>query len=605
MARKKRKAAQNIPPRSSPPLSASAGKWGAALPALAALALVFAWLSLLGALSDGRLNWNDLLDGDTLRPWLMFRDLGSELTPVSGWNKPGSGMWAPDFAVLWLLYALGADFRAVAALFPLLQTALAALGWILVCERLYGKSPRRRAVVLILHALPLVLAGYRGVDVFYHQLVPLWRFGTWATMPWLLWLSLRALEPGEDDRRKTVGLALLGAAAVVAAASDLAIAAWFFAPAIFAAAALTATGRVKRADFARFAAVLLLAVPAGLWLDGALGIGEGESTRTDIAFGFSHFAAVGRVALALLGELTARNFPEMALCAAFAVVAGIRFFKALTAPKREAREFAPAFVALLVFAALVAPFFAALTRQHFGMHLDPDKLYRSSHRYFLPLFYFPLFAGWALLPWNFPALARRGVPIAAAASALLLALAAPGALAVRADGADAFASPFHRCFAQNARRLGWTGGLAGYWQSMHLAANPDAGIGRMLGAHVRRDAQGTEVLSQWLFNRHWYSGEFQFVALNGFNGRVFHTLPGAAEPGCPVERAAECIYPAHYGGVLDEAAARAAFGEPQEVVDCEGFGFFHYDPPLQFDLAPLGFPDRLKMENVPLRREGR
>ena len=605
MAKKKRR--QSAPRPVSPVVSAdSEGKIPArVLLLLGGLALVFAWLSFLGALSGGQLNWNDILEGDTLRPWLMFRDIGNESAPLSGWHKPGSGMWAPDIAILWTLYAVGMDFRLAALLFPLLQSVLAAVGWILVCDRLCGKSPVRRAAVLILHSLPLLLVAHRGLDLFYNQTVPLWRFGTWAFVPWLMWLSLRALEFGGNEKQNNIRLAILAGAATVAAASDLAIVAWFLAPAIFSAGALAFFGTIKKSDFARFAAALVLSVPVGQWLDGVFGVGEGASTRTDIVLDFSHFAAVGRVALSLLGGLAGRNAPEMALCAAFALAAGVWFWRTLAGGgRRGGRNVAPTFAALLVFSAMFAPLLAALTRQHFGAMLDPGKFHHSSHRYFLPLFYFPLFAGWALLPWNFAAAARHGRRIVAGAAVLVVALAAPGALSIRAAELDAFSSPFHRCFAENARRLNWSGGLAGYYQTAHLAANPDAGVERVLPVSVRREAGGSEVLSHWIFNRHWYSGEYQFVALSGFNGRVFHTLPSAAEPGCPRERANECLYPAHFGAVVDAAAVAAAFGEPQEIVDCEGFGFFHYDPPLRFDLAPLGAPpNRARMENTPLKRE--
>ena len=42
----------------------------------------------------------------------------------------------------------------------------------------------------------------------------------------------------------------------------------------------------------------------------------------------------------------------------------------------------------------------------------------------------------------------------------------------------------------------------------------------------------------------------------------------------------KCFPVNHSWLILDGAAARGAFGEPTEIIECEGIGFYHYDPPI-------------------------
>ena len=586
MARKKRKAARDIPPKSSPSLSAAAGKWSAALPAFGALALLLAWLSFLGALSAGHLNWNDIMDGDTVHPWRMLNDIRGGAAALADYEHPGSWMWIPDFAILWGLYLAGADVVFGALALPLLQTALSAAGWILVCDFLFGKSPVRRAAILILHALPFLIVSHNGLDLFYHQTVPRWRYGIWAATPWLWWLSLRALTTAESGRRQAPALLALAAATAAVAAGELLLLSWFVAPAIAAALGLCILGKMRRNEFAVFVAALLAGFFIGRALGGELGVGRhGQNLRFD----FAHFAAIFGVARHILATLAARNPVEGLVWAGFVVFALAGLFAALSGrrtggwPLEPPKSRGAVFVALLIPAAMLIPLLAVLPQIHFGVQLDPGKFYASSHRYFLPLLYLPLFVGWALLPWKFPALSHNALPLCAAAAVLVAVAATPRALSISAQGLDPFASPFHKCFAQNARRLNWRAGISANGPRPQLRENPDAGIERMMIAGVRRGQGAPEISLLSISHNYWRYGEFQFVGLNGFNGRVFHTAPAAAEPGCPAERAAECVYPGHYGGVVDDASVRAVFGEPAEVIDCQGFGFFHYDPPLRFD----------------------
>ena len=606
-----------------------AGKAARLLPGLGVLALVAAWLALLGALSSGVVNWNDVLEIDTMRPWLKFRDLGQGGKFLGGWEK-ALMVWIPSVAALWGAFALGVDFRVATLLFPLFLAGLSAGGWILVCDRLFGKSPARRAFVLLLHSLPLLVVSRGELDLFYPHIVHGWRGGTWTLTPWLLWLALRALE-APDGRRSAPFLLALWALLVGGAASDLAVVAWFAVPAAGVALLLPPLGMTtwRRALWMIFA--LAAAVPVGralenpaLFLADFLAEESGEKGPGGLfRLAPAHAVQVGGVVFHLLKKFVARNPLEAVVWAAFVCVAAARLRVALSGGGRKFRNVFPlfsvpaerrqVFVALYVPAAMLLPLLATLTRTQFGEQLDPGKIHFSSHRYFLPLFYFPLFIGWALLPWSekFGG-GRAAARLIPAGCALVLALSAPRAFSIAGDGLDPYRSAFHKCFAENARKFGWSGGLAHVWAVPHLRANPSAGIERLLPVAVLRDNAGqAEIVGDpSYFNHHWFSGEFQFVALNGFQGRVFHTIPSVAEKGCPTGRAAECAYPGHFNRIVDEAPVRAEFGEPDAVVECEGFGFYHYDPPLRFDFARFDRgeikygPGRLSYElaNQPISR---
>ena len=603
MARKKHKAKRSASAKAGVPAGGGAlpAETGAVrfLPGLGAAALVAAWLAFLGALSGGQLNWTDFLDGDHAHPWRILGDLRAGAAALSDYEHPGSWMWIPDFAILWALYLAGADLAAGALAYPLLQAALSALGWILVCDFLFGKNSVRRAAVLILHAVPFLVVAYGGLDVFYHQGVPRWRYGIWALLPWLWRFSLGALEPAEKGRSKVPALLGLGAATAAAALGELLLLSWFAVPAAAAALGLSALGRAPWRETARFAAVALAAFFVGRALGGEVGVGRhGEHLRFD----FAHFAAIAGVARHLLGALAARNPATATVWALFCVFALAGFFLALfgRSGRKTRRGGLPldapgsrreVFVALMIPATILIPLLAVLPRVYFGVAQDPGHFFASSHRYFLPTLYLPLFVGWTLLPWKVPGLARGAggtVAVAAAAAVLVAAAAVPRALAISAEGLDPFSSPFHRCLAENARRLNWTDGVSALLQRSPILENPDAGVERMMQASVGRGENGPDIVLHTYAHNYWRYGEFQFVALNGFNGRVFHALPGPAESGCPAERAHECVFPGHYANILDDASARAVFGEPAEVVECAGFGFFHYDPPLRFD--PPGNP---------------
>ena len=571
------------------PLAPTAAQSEWALPALGALALVGAWLAALGGVVDGAISLNYVVNIDTVRPHLIFRDLFTEDGfPFSGWRQGDAPFYFPDNFLLWPFFGLGAGLVFALCLFPLAQSAFAAVGWILVCDFLYGKSPVRRFAVLALHAACFLTLAWRGGDVHFSLIVWGWHYGAWAAAPWLLWLSLRLLSgPGAPG-----AAAALAAVLAATVASDLLIVPWFVAPAALSVVLLSGKGGFnRRACFAFFAA-LAVGVVVGRALFHLVPDIKGASPA---ALNLEKFGFAVRATVQNHWAIVSRNPAEALLWAAFAFVA-LRRAAAVFRPGAR-RNLPPTlalspggagkFMALFVPAAMLFALFAPLatgTVISFAEIAGESGDFVGRHnRYSLPFLLFPLFVGWALLP-------GAGLPRAKSAAvgvfAALLLASAPKAARVDFAALDPFNTPFHQCVAENARRLNWRGGISTPFIGLMLVENSAASVLRMLPIGVFRRPQAGQsfmVVDSPASNRHRFNGEFQFVVVNFLNQRAFYDAPLPGEDG-------DLFQPDLANYLLDPETARAAFGEPREEIDCAGIGLFHYDPPLKFDFSHLENP---------------
>ena len=606
MARKKHKAGKS-PVESNPPAAAQAGggrAWTAgewSLPALGALALILAWLAALGGLADGGANLRDIVESDTLRPFTIFQELFvTRDFPVSGWRQGPAPFYFPEYLIQWPLFALGADLLSVLLFAPLVYAALSAIGWILVCGRLFGRSPARTTAVLLAHAAPLLMVGWGRTDVFGILLVALYRIGTWACVPWLLWLTLRALDSGEGRAARAGSPASLVSLAILLAIvmmSDYVIVTWFVAPALVSAFLLVRFGRLKMPALFRLAASMAAGMALGMILAEIP-----DQHKNPLAQPVNPAQAMTAVRnfAAFIANLTAANVAETLAWAAFVFI-GLRRLATALRLRREndspaSRLFgvpktrAHLFVAIFVPASAAAALVGVLLAGKFPIPWIPD-LWRQT-RYFLPFVFFPLFIGWALLPWSFaPAAAARTKQAALAGCAALALAALPKVFAVDMEKLNPFNSPFHQCFAEAANRLDWEGGVGQLLIMPPLKANPNANVNRVVSAIALRSPQPgmSGMFMEWhMHNRHWFNGEFQFVVVNGFNGRVFERAPREQDAGCAFEDVSPCI--SNPAMILDERTVRGALGEPQEIVECAGVGFYHYDPPIRLDVSHLPDP---------------
>ena len=600
MARKKNKAAKSSPSafHSVPPVE-TGGLSAGLLPALGALALVAAWLAALGGFSDGAAHIATFINNDTVRPQIFFRELFHWDAPISSLAQGPAPYYFPDLAIQWAMFALGAGAALALSLYPLAMAAASACGWILLCDRLHGKSPVRRAAVLALHALPFLFLAWDNADIFHAQMMGVIHHSVVVALPWLLWLSLLILDSGGGKKsaavpaKPAVALAVLLAAL---AASDLLVVPQFVAPVALCAVILAAKGALPPRKCLIFIALLAAGTIVGKVLAEAPGIICGMSAACEgVGLNWAAFPRGLALLLAHFGNAAARSPLAAAMWLAFAAIAAWRAASvlwpslrrstpaALAVPAGASHSLTALFVPAAMAAAFAAPAATGGVSDSFSyMHpaAAPYEGALFSLRYSLPVIYLPLFVGWALLPGGIPKFGGRRAAVAGCAA--LLALSAPKAARIDFAELDPFASPFQQCFAQNAKRLDWRGGIMTMLFARLPLVHSGVELERLLPVGVfRRPGAGQSfMVVEYSFSHRAISGEFDFVLANLHNGRLFRAPPRAGETGCAAGDPQSCPVPVD-NLALDADAARAAFGEPKEVIDCAGVGLLHYDPPLQ------------------------
>ena len=590
MARKKRKAVKSSPPPPrSAPIAETRGIPAWLLPVLGWVTLVFSWLAALGGAADGSIDWRDIFDVDTIRSYAVFRDLfGGEGYPALGWAHTHAIYYFPDHAFIWTLLALGADMPTAYYIFPLMQVGFAAAGWILACDLLFGKSPIRRAAVLLTHSASFLILAWDQSQIFIPQMLTAWHYGTWACVPWLLWLSLRMLDSPRPELGKAAALVF---AMTVAAGSDMLSILWFAIPAALAALLTT---RLRKS--AVFIAVLAVGIALGVAVDRAI---PWESrphldhnvqvTRASWEERLGIIPVLGRY----LGEIAANDTLEFLTMLAFVAALCAKLagrMKEIRPKKRE--DFRPRLFVLLLIPISMGGCVAAQIN-HGNINLNYHAHSITAMRYMLPLFFFPLFAGWALLEWKVPRWRIHPSAFAAAACAAGIAVAAPKLARIDFAAMDPFATPFQKCFAENARRLKWTSGVSPLHFELALFANPEAGTENYTQAYlIWMQAPRSHMLyglSNTNLSRR--GGEAQFVTVNTRDDRVFVRPPRTGDNGCALDDFHSCAGWEGLYVMLSDKVARGAFGEPAEVVECAGIALYHYDPPL-----PLHSPESAKAE---------
>ena len=615
MARKKRKAVKSPPSPRSVPIAGTGGIPAWLFPALGWLALVLAWLAMLGGVSDQTLDWRRFFHLDPMRMVLMFNDWNDGDFPVSGWRAGSVGFVPQDYVFTWLPLFAGADFRVVLYLFPLVNVALAAAGWLALCDFLFGKSPARRTVVLILSALSFLQPAWRGGDLLLELFPPHSHSAAWTIMPWQIWACLRALEGGGGKGAKAPPFrpGWLAAMIVLTAgqAADGVALPWFVAPVVFAAASLALLGQTSWRAAGSLSAAAVVGYFFGRQITHLFNPVHEANMSARLKLDPAEMLESLREAGDWAVFMVSRNPAEAVVWAAFAFIATWRMFAvAVPALRRRLPPFMAlpdsthAFLALFIPASAGASLASMIVAGYFVFDMDyTDGLIAPAfaHRLQMPLVFFPLFVGWALLPWGGGVFRLRSVPALAAALLAVGALSGAKALAIRTATLDPLASPFQQCFAENAERLGWSAGVASVAFGQTLTAHPDAGVERMMHVSIFRaeDAHGglmpanphpaaggdsILVVDNLTSNENENNGEFQFAVANVFRGRVFYDPPREADKGCPMsDFVGKCGTLNGLLTMLDEETIRRAFGEPKEVIDCAGVGFLHYDPPLRFD----------------------
>lgn len=418
-----------------------------------------------------------------------------------------------------------------------------------------------------------------------------------TVLPWILGFWLRAL--GSDAlSRQWPYLVGGGTLLTLTVASDLIIGVWLVGPAIFSFFLLIWRQHDERAFlrncFLRFVLAIVASIVAGLIL---ATIPDNMPNRNTSNFLSPNLELAAVTLSGIINQLTAAisRVPVIALLwAVFSAIALWRFVIVLM-PQITRQERLDALVGVASvpahrFIALLIPLSAvsgivgqSLAGLAIFWHVDSGL----ELRYCLPLLYFPLFIGWVILPMAFAGPPRKyaiGMVVVGSCAVLF----AAGQLAFKADGftrLDFTQSSFQQCFAENAQRLGWEAGIAVPFFCNQLEANEDAEIERMLPVAVVRRGPGQSFmhLDYTVFNRHKFSGEFQFVVVNEHEERVFTVPPFAFDDARSGAKGVNWI--------INDKVARNLFGAPTEIINCEGVGLYHYEKSIQIVIPPGVDPD--------------
>lgn len=558
------------------------------------LVLTLAYLAALARMgaNTGELELWVLLKSDAIRPWMTFQDAFlRDGYPVSGWRVGIAPMFFPDYAITWLLFALGLDFRVVYLIFPLFIALVSIGGWCFVCDELFGRRWRRRAVVVLLHVPHFLFIAFGiGADVFAVAFMIVYHYGTWVMLLWILGCYLRILRL---DVRRLHALPYILIAVLLTAltsGSDLLLVIWLVVPALAALTLMLWRREIKKVELLGFVVISAVSILLGQFLVDLVPVTPNRYADSFVRLNLDRAIQVAVVITLEIGKIAANNPVAAVLWAAGAAMLLWRFFDALKQPAQAAGDRGAVFIALFIPISAASGIAAVIITGNIHVPLPyAEKFVNFMLRYHLPFVYFPLFIGWALCHWR----ARPAqTNIFGVAAVIGLAALSAVQLAWSVDGLkslNTYDSPFHKCFTAAAQRLNWHGGVMNYIYTLMLASNPDAGIERALPVGViRRGGGESRLFLDWtVTSRHHFSGEFQFVVANKVGKRVFLTPPltERRRRGCRLENLHSfvCGYPAL---MLDDTAVRGAFGEPAEIVNCAGVDLYHYDPPIKTYFPP-------------------
>ena len=443
-----------------PPLA-----WGYLL--TAGVVLLLSFVAVIGGYADGTIMHVDMFQGDNWYLQELYRGI-MDGYPVNGYRVGVAPMYFPE-TLTWLALAALLPADAVWFLCGLVVNLFGAAGWVMVCRRL-GGGALSQSTALLAYAAQYLLLAYGGNEVFLLLVVHPIHNGAWQTVPWLLWACL-------NRRVSTMHAALLFALLAAVAAGDMVIVPWFVMPAALVIALQWRRGFIDKRTAVLLIAVITAAVAFGRLAHNLFGpfeesvnTGKFLTVRPDqwITGIENFFVYIARLA---------QQIPHLAfLWAIFAVFWSCVTWRVVRKSNNHAAVFVALFVPVSMLTACGVMFATGLGPNPNDQWLhtgDPRLSYlwtwTGGLRYIFPLALFPLLVGWSVLialSWE-----RRKPPVhryLSAALAVCVFAAVPKAWGIDYQkNVSPFNTPFAVCMRDNAKRMGWIGGI-GSWSTPRL-----------------------------------------------------------------------------------------------------------------------------------------
>lgn len=556
-------------------------------PHLAGLPLAVCVLALLVVAAGLAVNVVEMNVGkflfvaDMFSIYRPFLDVAHFDFPLTGWRVPVAPFYFPDYI---LFFALAFVLPLVWAL-PATMLALhitSAVGWTFVCRDM-GGSVKTQIAIWFVHALQILLLSYPLGELMIPLILPLNHAGAWVALPWLLWAVL-------DARRRWF---LFGLLALIAA-SDLVIVTWFVVPALFTMAVAIYFKHYTFRQLGHWALVFVTAVAIGKMIADNLPFTRSMNATEFITPNLSKlWESMLSVLQYNIGFLASEYI--LFACVWLVFVGLLTLVVIKHYPHEKALPFQHFFFIVFVPAAMACPLAAQIVvgiGENFqaGKIDDPHLDIALRMRYIYPFIFLPLFVGWVFLPFYFQRLSALKWRVSdkhfsLALCAVLCVLALPRIANVFDDDKviSPFNTPFSVCVKQAANRLGWTGAIGVYRFWNRAVIDPSNPIRQNVVVEaLPRIEQYKDIplFINWDFtNRHWNSGEFQVVAIDNYKGNNFLAPPRTTADACATDG---CRHLNTLRSISEESA-RAVWGAPAEVVECEGVGLYHYDPPIRYD----------------------
>ncbi|QMU55886.1 MAG: hypothetical protein GKS04_01610 [Candidatus Mycalebacterium zealandia] len=546
-------------------------------------AFVFSIAAVYGALFAGDLFPRGLLfTSDFATPYLMWNDISSGAVAFGDifneWNfqKVSTPYIFTDLPFLWVIYSItGGGLAAGTHIFGVLILLLNTVGWFFLCRFVFRENPSRGNLVFILSALTYTFLAYGSSDLFGVVFFPIAHFSTWSLVPFCVLLFLSAALSRTVVRN--VGLSVILAAVCAAVfSSDIIFAIWFAAPA-FAAAALILVLFRNRGFIAP-----AVAVAAGFFcahFTREIFINSGDVTIQFSGFGKPEHIQDAASDIAVWFSEAALRHPVLSIIwIIFFLLLLYSIFKGIFGTKKPAPERLFAWLFLLFSPPAAAG--AAILTGNFFIEVSPESLFAV--RYFLPVLFIPLFAGWAFLPDMTRDFFKRSRFFIVAPIFLIL-VSLPGVLKFK-QNSSAFAEYYPevaRCFDENFSSRGLKKGISTYWWGKSLMGTSKTGveIGHVyVYANPNRRAQ----LFSWRYgiSNKFFEGPFDFVIANSgkFRPDQDYCEGTVGRYGCRIFSSKRDPIQSY---LLSPANALRHFGRnPSSVFECGGAQVLVFDPPL-------------------------
>ena len=561
---------------------------------LVAVTFLLCLAATYGGIADGAILIRNIIQADSASAFLVCRDWGISSKYVEGWVLGQISFLFPNFMLVCPTLYLSGSVSFTIMFYLAVCALMLAGGWALLAKLIFGATAARFAVLAI--ALHLILWAHGGENIFGYVIgTTSHRNGTWFSLPWLLWLTLKIVftaapakaktKPKKDLWQRGGYHALLTILLGLLIASDLIIVIWFVAPTVF----MILMARLFAPKYSRCAPHLLailffayiISVAIKAWIPyGTLGTAAyaGRFDRIDIIknefLSIADFLQVNPIlSIVWLGFILTL------------VVLVVYFLR-----NRKKINFTEILPIFWIIAAMGGFSVINTVLAHSFVNVLESHALALRWRYKWTALYLPLFIGWVfVLPLLADVFSMRKkcaqhlLKITAGFAVILSGLSIPKIYALSEPERLAFFNtPFFSCMQQVQQKHDLSAGISDIRLNHPMAAGfmeNNINIKEMSHGYFYLKHQGKNLVlfDNHLQNFNYGKTGFDFVVVNGRNGKSIDSI---WDKQCRYKPKEYC--PGYNGSHLAVFAEHVlqAVGQPVAVETCDELEVWVYDTPI-------------------------